>query len=58
MAICCRDLRYKSSQFKAVFDLMESQQPSTGAAIVDVAAADVDTRGLGRYQAAFEERCA
>ena len=58
MAACCRDFRYRYTQFKAVFDLMEAQQPSTGAAIVAVPAADVDTRGLDRYQAAFEERCA
>ena len=58
MAACCRDFRYKYTQFKAVFDLMESQRPSTGAAVAAVPAADVDTRALDRYQAAFEERCA
>lgn len=58
MAACCRDFRYKYTQFKAVFDLMESQRSSTGAAIVAVPAADVDTRAIERYQAAFEERCA
>jgi len=58
MAACCRDLRYRYTQFKAVFDLMESQQGSAGAATVAVPAADVDTRALDRYQAAFDERCA
>ena len=58
ISACCRDWRYRYTQFKAVFDLMESQQSSTGAAVVAVAAADVDTRGLERYQAAFDERCA
>jgi len=58
ISACCRDWRYRYTQFKAVFDLMESQQPSTDAAIVAAAAADVDTRGLERYQAAFDERCA
>ena len=58
MAACCRDYRYRYTQFKAVFDLMEAQQAATGSPIVEIAAADVDTRALERYKAAFEERCA
>lgn len=58
MAACCRDFRYRFTQFKAVFDLMEAQAGSISAPVVAVAAADVDTRGLDSYRAAFEERCA
>lgn len=58
MAACCRDYRYRYTQFKAVFDLMEAQRAATGSPVVDIAAADVDTRALDRYKAAFEERCA
>ena len=56
--MCCRDWRYRYTQFKAVYDLMEAQSGSVGAPVVEVDAADVDTRGLESYRAAFEERCA
>ena len=58
MAACCRDYRYRYTQFKAVFDLMEAQQAAIGSPIANIAAADVDTRDIERYRAAFEERCA
>ena len=58
MAACCRDFRYRFTQFKAVFDLMEAQAGSIAPPAVDAAAADVDTRGLESYRAAFDERCA
>ena len=58
MAACCRDFRYKYTQFKAVFDLMEAQAAASSAPVIAVAAADVDTRGLESYRTAFEERCA
>lgn len=58
MAACCRDFRYRYTQFKAVFDLMEAQSGSIGAPAVEAEAADVDTRGLESYRAAFEKRCA
>ena len=58
IAACCRDWRYRYTQFKAVYDLMEAQSGSIASPVVEVAAADVDTRGLESYRAAFEERCA
>ena len=58
MAVCCREYRYRYTQFKAVFDMVEAQSGAIGAPVVAVAAADVDTRNLERYRAAFEERCA
>ena len=57
MAACCRDYRYRYTQFKAVFDLMEAQGGTVSSPAVEVAAADVDTRGLESYRAAFDERC-
>ena len=56
MAACCRDYRYRYTQFKAVFDLMEARA-SAGAADA-LPAADVDVRDLESYQRAFEERSA
>jgi len=58
MEACCRDYRYRYTQFKAVFDMMEAQSCAVGAPVIAVAAGDVDTRNLERYRAAFEERCA
>ena len=58
IAACCRDYRYRFTQFKAVFDMMEAQSGAIDAPVVAVAAADVDRRDLERYKAAFEERCA
>ena len=58
MAVCCRDYRYRYTQSKAVFDLMEARHVATGSPIVNITAADVDTHALDSYKAAFEERCA
>ena len=58
MATCCRDFRYRYTQFKAVLDLIEAQRETAGAPVIAFSASDVDTRGLDRYKAAFEERCA
>jgi hypothetical protein len=53
MAICCRDFRYKFSQFKAVFDLVEAKLACPGA----IQMSDVQKRSLESYQVAFEQRC-
>lgn len=61
MAACCRDFRYRYTQFKAVYELMEAQAaPGRAEAAADGAlpAADVDVRGLEPYRRAFEERSA
>lgn len=59
MAACCRDYRYRFTQFKAVFDLMEARAADGAGAVADVLpAADVDVRGLELYQRAFDERSA
>lgn len=63
MAICCRDFRYRYTQFKAVFDLVEARHAGGGPDAADadadaVAANDVESRGLEGYRRAFEERCA
>lgn len=57
MAACCRGYRYRFTQFKAVFDLMEARAADGAGAVADVLpAADVDVRGLELYQRAFDER--
>ena len=58
MAVCCRDFRYRFTQFRAVFEMLEAQSDAMGAPVVCIEAADVDRRDLERYRAAFEERCA
>lgn len=62
MAICCRDYRYRYTQFKAVFDLVETQQSGGGdtkvITIETTAANEVESRSLEGYRRAFEERCA
>ncbi|WP_283170800.1 DDE-type integrase/transposase/recombinase [Curtanaerobium respiraculi] len=62
MRVCCRDFRYRYTQFKAVFDLVEADLAGGGdASVVTVGAVpanDVDSRGLDSYRKAFEERCA
>lgn len=60
MEICCRDFRYRYTQFRAVFDLVEARRAGGGAQIAAeaVPAADVDSRGMDSYRRAFEERCA
>jgi len=53
MAECCRDFRYKFSQFKAVYDRHRAQQSSGFA----VPASAVHYAKLEVYQQAFLERC-
>ena len=55
MEICCRDWRYKFSQFKNVYDLCAAKHPNTIEAMV---MSDVEKRSLESYQDAFEKRCA
>lgn len=57
MAICCRDYRYRFTQFKAVFELCGAQAGRMAGGDA-VAAVDVDARDLDRYQDAFDERSA
>jgi hypothetical protein len=54
MAICCRDFRYKFSQFKAVYDLAEAKRATPTA----IQMSDVQKRSLESYQIAFDQRCA
>ena len=58
MEICCRDLRYRYTQFRAVFDLVEARRAGGGAQIAAeaVPAADVGGRGMDGHRRAFEER--
>ena len=61
-AACCRDYRYRFTQFKAVFDLLEAQyKAGRRVAVMNIECAaeamDVDARDISRYQQAFNERC-
>jgi hypothetical protein len=53
IAICCRDWRYRYTQFRAVYELVSSghKDPAT------VRISDVQKQELGFYQKAFENRC-
>jgi hypothetical protein len=53
MAECCRDFRYRFTQFKAVYDRMGSQQMPLFAVPVP----EVQRASLEAYQKAFLERC-
>jgi hypothetical protein len=53
MAECCRDFRYKFTQFKAVYDRMSIQQTP----IIAFSVNDVQQANLEIYQQAFLERC-
>ena len=54
MAECCRKFRYRYSQFKVVYDLMEKGQLSDNAYTVT----DVQKQDLAVYTKAFNDRCA
>lgn len=54
MAICCKNFRYRFSQFKVVFELAEAKYATPEA----IQMSDVDKRSLESYQKAFDERCA
>ena len=59
MAVCCRQYRYRFTQFKAVYDEMSERRIEHSDMVVMASpAGDVETRDMGRYQAAFESRCA
>jgi hypothetical protein len=53
ISICCRDFRYKYSQFRAVYELVASGHKSPAA----VKMSDVQKQELGFYQKAFLNRC-
>jgi hypothetical protein len=52
MAECCRDLRYRFSQFKAVYDLSRARQIPIAAVPMD----EIQRASLDRYQQVFLER--
>lgn len=56
MALCCKDYRYRFTQFKAVFELCQTRLGHMEIAD-SMPAADIDVRDLDRYQSAFNERC-
>jgi hypothetical protein len=53
-SICCRDWRYRFSQFKQVYELCKARAGDTTGV---VQATDVCQRSLESYQAEFERRC-
>jgi transposase len=53
MAECCEKLRYRFTQFKAVYDRAMAQQAPVAAMPID----EVQRASLERYQVAFLERC-
>jgi len=53
MKECCRDYRYRFSQFKAVYDRASAQRMPAAA----MPANDVQHASLVKYQVAFLERC-
>ena len=61
MTICCRDYRYRYTQFKAVFDLAVVRRAGGGdtnvITVATMPANEVESRGLEGYRRAFEERC-
>ena len=54
MAECCRNYRYRFSQFKTVYELMEKGIVSDNA----YEASDVQKQNLAVYTKAFNDRCA
>ena len=55
MAECCRDFRYRFTQFKTVYDRMRIQHQQTP--VIVPPASDVQHATLDIYQRAFLERC-
>jgi len=53
MGICCRDFRYRFSQFKSVYGLCAAKLATP----VSVELSGVEKRKLQSYQEAFEKRC-
>ena len=55
---CCREFRYRFSQFKAVFELSKASWEARGEADAEPPAMDeVQARDMERYRRAFQERC-
>jgi len=54
MAICCRDWRYRFSQFKDVYEAVEGGYSRRES----LSFTEVETKSLDSWQQAFEERCA
>ncbi len=50
---CCRDFRYRFSQFKVVYELAKAGHSSPAA----VEFSDVQRQGMEFYKKAFDERC-
>jgi len=53
MEACCRDFRYRFSQFKVIFELAKAGHNDPAI----VAFNDVQQHDLDVYQRAFERRC-
>jgi len=61
MNICCRDFRYRFSQFKVVYEQVKERhavQSAKPAADSVPKMSEVDRRSLESYQIAFEQKCA
>jgi len=60
IALCCRDYRFRFTQFREIFDLL-AEQGQSGCAnpvVFESASGEVDTRDMRSYQTAFDSRCA
>lgn len=55
ISVCCRDFRYRYTQFKSVFE--QCAKRAGGVIDDNVIVADIDVRGMDQYQKAFEKRC-
>ena len=55
---CCRELRYRFTQFKAVYELTAATWAARGEADAEPPAMDeVQARGMERYREAYRRRC-
>ena len=56
---CCREWRYRFTQFKAVYELRKARWAADGGEGAEPPAMDeVQARDMERYRRAFQERCA
>ena len=56
---CCREWRYRFTQFKAVYELAKARWGAGGEADAEPAAMDeVQARDMERYRQAYRDRCA
>jgi hypothetical protein len=53
MEVCCRDLRYRYSQFKTVFELIKAGR--SDGRIIDFN--EVQQQNMDVYKRAFQDRC-